>query len=51
MASQELIKEYNKFREQYLKIAILLEANQILYEKVLQNQKEIKEIIGKGWGY
>ena len=45
------IQKFVDFRAAYLKVGILLEENQILYSKVLQNQEEIKEVLGKGWGY
>ena len=48
---EEGVQKFVDFRAAYLKVGILLEENQILYAKVLQNQQEIKEVLGKGWGY
>ena len=45
------INHFVAFRKQYLKIGELLETNQTYYQKILQNQAEIKEMILKGWGY
>ena len=45
------INHFVAFRKQYLKIGELLETNQTYYQKILQNQVEIKEMILKGWGY
>ena len=44
-------QEFLEFRKYYLKVGELLETNQVLYEKILQNQVEIKSLITKGWGY
>ena len=44
-------EEYLEFRKYYLKVGELLETNQGLYERILQNQEEIKTLITKGWGY
>lgn len=39
-------------RKQYVtEIGNLLSDNRILFEKVLQNQVEIRELLQKGWGY
>ena len=43
--------DYVKYRKQYLEVGNLLSTNKILYEQILQNQMEIKEILQKGWGY
>ena len=42
---------YADFRKQYIKVQRLLGDNKMLYEQILQNQIEIKELIEKGWGY
>ena len=42
---------YVEMRKQYLEIGALLDDNQVLFEKILQNQEEIREKLKKGWGY
>lgn len=43
--------DYVEYRKQYLEVGNLLSTNKILYDRILQNQEEIKEILQKGWGY
>ena len=45
------IEKYVAFRKAYLEVGDLLGENQLLYEKVLQNQEDIRKILQKGWGY
>ena len=40
--------DYVEFKEAYIKVQRLLGDNKVLYEQILQNQVEIKEIIEKG---
>ena len=45
------VTDYVESRKTYLRVGELLGENRRLYEKVLQNQEEIKTLITKGWGY
>ena len=44
-------EKYTKMREQYLAVGSLLADNLTMFQKIEQNQEEIKEILKGGWGY